>query len=97
MPTAKKMFQGTLLQCADMLFVIRLSMQGHYAHKSSGDLANIIQILTASSVMVKTMTPEVIPGVFYFPYTNQFLCIYLMGYQKQCQIAEKHLPLGFLL
>ena len=25
------------------------------------------QILTASSAMVKTMTPEVIPGAFYFP------------------------------
>ena len=28
---------------------------------------NSIQILTASSAMVKTMTPEVIPGAFYFP------------------------------
>ena len=26
-----------------------------------------IQILTASSAMVKTMTPEVIPGAFNFP------------------------------
>ena len=25
------------------------------------------QILTVSSAMVKTMTPEVIPGAFYFP------------------------------
>ena len=29
-----------------------------------------IQILTALSAMVKTTTPEVIPGAFYFPRPN---------------------------
>ena len=30
-------------------------------------LQSSIQILNASSAMVKTMTPKVIPGAFYFP------------------------------
>ena len=30
-------------------------------------IVDSIQILTSSSAMVKTMTPEVIPGAFYFP------------------------------
>ena len=34
--------------------------------KSGGLVFSNIQILTASSAMVKTMTPEVIPGAFYF-------------------------------
>ena len=46
----------------------RMSLPRHrrFYIKRHSSMANI-QILTASSAMVKTMTPEVIPGAFYFP------------------------------
>ena len=67
MPMNKKITAAARSPCFALKYRMSLATPLATAIAIAVAIGYSIQILTASSAMVKTMTPEVIPGAFYSP------------------------------